>query len=156
MKPLYWWIPWNRSQDSLINRRSTTGDPFGQFRPAFRGIERLIMWWFFQFPLIAGKALFARFPTQVDAIKGHQLDQAFNYTLRLTQIIRQQREDNISTRFRVALGELRASQLSKESWELLRTRIANDLSLTEVTTFDFALRLYSPTQRWERWTLKSF
>jgi hypothetical protein len=56
--------------------------------------------------------------------------------------MRQQGEDNISTRFRVALGELRASQLSKESGELLRTRIANDLSLTEVTTFDFALRLY--------------
>jgi ATP-dependent DNA helicase PIF1 len=34
------------------------------------------------------------------------------------------------------------SQLSKESWELLRTRIANDLSRTEVATFDSALRLY--------------
>lgn len=56
--------------------------------------------------------------------------------------MRQQGEDDISTRFRVALGELRASQLSKESWELLRTRIANDLSPVEVATFDSALRLY--------------
>jgi hypothetical protein len=56
--------------------------------------------------------------------------------------MRQQGEDDISTRFRVALSELRASQLLKESWELLRTRIANDLSPTEVATFDSTLRLY--------------
>jgi hypothetical protein len=56
--------------------------------------------------------------------------------------MRQQGEDDISTRFRVALGELRASQLFKQSWELLRTRIANDLSPTEMTAFDSALRLY--------------
>ena len=56
--------------------------------------------------------------------------------------MRQQGEDDISTGFRLALGELRASQLSKESWELLRTRIANDLPPTKVATFDSALRLY--------------
>ena len=89
---------------------------------------------FFQLPPVAGKALFARSPTQVDAIKGHQLYQDFDRTLRLTQVMRQQGEDDISTRFRVALGELRASQLSKESW--------NDLPPTEVATFDSALRLY--------------
>jgi hypothetical protein len=31
--------------------------------------------------------------------------------------MRQQGEDDISSRFRVALGELQASQLSKQSWE---------------------------------------
>jgi ATP-dependent DNA helicase PIF1 len=97
---------------------------------------------FFQLPPVAGKALFALSPTEVDAIKGHELYQAFDRTLWLTQIMRQQGEDDISTRFRLALGELRTSQLSKESWELLRTRIANDLSPTEVATFDSALRLY--------------
>ena len=56
--------------------------------------------------------------------------------------MRQQGEDEISTRFRLALGELRVSQLSKESWQLLRTRIANDLPPTEVATFHSALRLY--------------
>lgn len=56
--------------------------------------------------------------------------------------MRQQGEDEISTMFRLALGELRVSQLSKESWELLRTRIANDVPPTEVATFDSALRLY--------------
>jgi hypothetical protein len=41
------------------------------------------------------------------AINGHQLYQAFNRTLRLTRIMRQQGEDDTSIRFRVALGELR-------------------------------------------------
>ena len=85
-------------------------------------------------PVLVGKALFARSPTQVDAIKDHQLYQTFNRTLRLPQIMRQQGKDNISIRFRVALSELRGSRLSKESWESLRTRIANDLSPVEVAT----------------------
>jgi hypothetical protein len=36
--------------------------------------------------------------------------------------------------------------LSKESWELLCTRIANRLSLAEVAAFDSALRLYFTTE----------
>jgi len=35
--------------------------------------------------------------------------------------------------------------LSKESWELLCTRVANQLSLDEVAAFDTALRLYFTT-----------
>src|SRR5271170_4620693 len=55
------------------------------------------------------------------------------------------REDEISTKFRLALSELQVSQLSKESWELLCTRVANELSPTELATFDTALRLYFTT-----------
>jgi hypothetical protein len=44
------------------------------------------------------------------------------------------------------LSELRVSQLSKESWELLCTRVANELSSIEVATFDTALRLYFTTE----------
>jgi ATP-dependent DNA helicase PIF1 len=59
--------------------------------------------------------------------------------------MRQQGEDDVSIRFRLALSELRVSQLSKESWELLCTRVANELSPIEVATFDTALRLYFTT-----------
>jgi ATP-dependent DNA helicase PIF1 len=59
--------------------------------------------------------------------------------------MRQQGEDDISIRFRLALSELRVSQLSQESWELLCTRTANQLSSIEVTAFDLALRLYFTT-----------
>ena len=106
------------------------------------GLNVLLCGDFFQLPPVMGKALFAQSPKQVDAIKGQQLYRAFDRTLRLTQIMRQQGEGGVLARFRVALGELRASQLSKESWELLRMRIANDLPPTEVATFDSALRLY--------------
>ena len=56
--------------------------------------------------------------------------------------MRQLGEDDISIRFQAALGELREGKLSKESWELLCTRIANQLSPAEVSRFDNALRLY--------------
>jgi hypothetical protein len=60
--------------------------------------------------------------------------------------MRQQGEDEISIKFRRALSELRVSQLSKESCELLCTRIANRLSPDEVASFDSALRLYFTTE----------
>jgi ATP-dependent DNA helicase PIF1 len=56
--------------------------------------------------------------------------------------MQQQREDDISIRFQVALGELCAGKLSKESWELLCTCVENQLSPGKVSSFDNALRLY--------------
>ena len=49
-------------------------------------------------------------------------------------------------KFRQALSELRVSQLSKGSWELLCSRVANQLSPDEVAKFDDALRLYYTTE----------
>jgi ATP-dependent exoDNAse (exonuclease V) alpha subunit len=59
--------------------------------------------------------------------------------------MRQQGEDEISNRFRLALSELQASQLTVESWNLLCTHMTNQLSPDEVATFDAALRLYFTT-----------
>ena len=59
--------------------------------------------------------------------------------------MQQQREDEISTKFQLALSKLQVSQLSKESQELLCTYVVNELSLNEVTAFDLALQLYFTT-----------
>ena len=50
------------------------------------------------------------------------------------------------TKFRLALSELQVSQLSQESWELLCTRVANQLSPDKVIAFDSALQLYFTTK----------
>ncbi|KAN0075009.1 hypothetical protein V8E54_007620 [Elaphomyces granulatus] len=81
----------------------------------------------FWLPLVGGKPLYSLRHSYVDAIKGHQY-RAFYKTIRLTQVMRQQGEDDISIKFRLVLSELRVSQMSKESWEFLCTRVANQLS----------------------------
>jgi hypothetical protein len=56
--------------------------------------------------------------------------------------MRQQGEDETAVRFRTALTELRESKLSQLSWELLCTRVQNQLLPEEVAGFRSALRLY--------------
>jgi hypothetical protein len=56
--------------------------------------------------------------------------------------MRQQGEDETTIRFRTALGELRESKLSESSWQLLCTRVQNQLLPDEVAQFQSALRLY--------------
>jgi hypothetical protein len=56
--------------------------------------------------------------------------------------MRQQGEDETAIRFRTALSELRESKLSESSWELLCTRVQNQLLPDEVDGFQSALRLY--------------
>jgi ATP-dependent exoDNAse (exonuclease V) alpha subunit len=56
--------------------------------------------------------------------------------------MRQQGEDDTAVRFRTALSELRDSRLSQSSWELLSTRVQNQLLPAEVATFRNVLRVY--------------
>ena len=109
---------------SLIDDRLRAILPAHSDQP-FGGVNVLLCGDFFQLPPVGGKPLYSLKHSHIDAIKGHQLYRAFDWTIRLTQVMRQQGEDEISTKFRLALSELRVSQLSKESWELLCTCIAN-------------------------------
>src|SRR3981081_1663269 len=130
---------------SLIDDRLRAILPATSHLP-FGGVNVLLCGDFFQLPHRGVKPLVSLQASHVDASKGHQLYRAFDQTIRLIQVMRQQGEDEISTKFRLALSELRVSQLSQESWELLCTRVANQLSPDEVTTFDSALRLHFNTE----------
>jgi ATP-dependent DNA helicase PIF1 len=129
---------------SLIDDRLRAIFPATADAP-FAGLNLLLCGDFFQLPPVGGQPLFSTKQSYVEAIKGRSLYQAFDRTIRLTQVMRQQGEDSISIRFRQALSELRISQLSQESWVLLCTRTANQLPPDEVTAFNDALRLYFTT-----------
>ena len=97
---------------------------------------------FFQLPPVAGRPLYSQHATSPAALKGRELYRRFSCTIRLTQVMRQQGEDDTSIKFRDALSQLRVGQLTKESWELLCSRVRIELSPGEVASFDTALRLY--------------
>jgi ATP-dependent DNA helicase PIF1 len=127
---------------SLIDNRLRAILPDNASYP-FSGLNILLCGDFFQLPPVGGRALYSSVKnTNIEAIKGQQLYRSFDRTVRLTQVMRQHGEDDISIRFQVALRELRVGKLSKESWELLCTRVENQLSPDEVSSFDNALQLY--------------
>jgi ATP-dependent exoDNAse (exonuclease V) alpha subunit len=108
----------------------------------FGGLNVLLCGDFFQLPPVNGRPLYTTKPIGPIAIKGQGLYQSFDRTIQLTKVMRQQGEDETTIRFRTALGELRESKLSQSSWELLCTRVQNQLLPDEVAQFQSALRLY--------------
>jgi ATP-dependent DNA helicase PIF1 len=108
----------------------------------FGGLSVLLCGDFFQLPPVTGRPLYATKVTGPVATKGQGLYRLFDRTIRLTQVMRQQGEDETAVRFRTALGELRGSKLSQSSWELLCTRVQNQLPPDDVARFQSALRLY--------------
>ena len=89
----------------------------------FGGLNVLLCSDFFQLPPVNGPLLYTSRPTGIINLKGQGLYQCFDYTVRLTEVIRQQGGDDITVRFWTTLTELRESRLSQSSWELLCTRV---------------------------------
>jgi ATP-dependent DNA helicase PIF1 len=126
---------------SLVDERLRAAKPTFSYLP-FGGINILLCGDFFQLPPVTGTPLFSTSAISLNSKRGLELYRAFDRTVRLTELMRQNGIDNESVLFRTALKELRESKLSKSSWELLCTRVQNQLSNTEVSQFNNAIRLY--------------
>ncbi|KAF7887546.1 hypothetical protein EAF00_009840 [Botryotinia globosa] len=99
----------------------------------------------YRLPPVGGRPIYSLPGANIDALKGHNLYRAFDRTIRLVQVMRLQGGDELSTKFRSAFSELREGRLFREGWDLLCTRVANQLPPAEVATFESALRLYFTT-----------
>jgi hypothetical protein len=110
----------------------------------FGGLSVILIGDFFQLPPVLNKALYSTGDDLKDMeIVGRNAYLSFNKSVFLTTIQRQQGEDQAP--FRRALEELRKTEVSIPSWELLTSRCSVKLSPDEVESFGDALRIY-PTK----------
>ncbi|KID96258.1 ATP-dependent DNA helicase PIF1, partial [Metarhizium majus ARSEF 297] len=110
----------------------------------YAGINIFVCGDFHQLPPIAAAVMYSNLPNarNADFLAGQQAYRALDTTARLTQLMRQDGDDNETLQFRRALSELRVHQVSRQSWQLLSTRVQNELTPNEVESFKDALRLY--------------
>jgi hypothetical protein len=110
----------------------------------YAGINIFLCGDFHQLPPIGAMVMYSDLPNarNADFLTGRQAYRAVDTTLRLTQLTRQDGDDEETLGFRRVLGELRVYQVSQQSWQLLNTRVQNQLIPDEIESFDDALRLY--------------
>jgi PIF1-like helicase len=110
----------------------------------YAGINIFLCGDFHQLPPIGAMVMYSNLPNarNADFLTGQQAYRALDTTVRLTQLMRQDGDDEETLQFRRTLEELRVYQVSQQSWQLLNTRVQNQLNPNEVESFDDALRLY--------------
>lgn len=110
----------------------------------YGGMNIFICGDFHQLPPIGATVMYAKMPNtrNADILSGQQAYRALDRTVRLSQLMRQDGDDEETLQFRRALEELRVYQVSRRSWQILNTRVQNELTITEIESFKDALRLY--------------
>src|SRR3981189_361967 len=104
----------------------------------YAGINIFVCGDFHQLPPIGATVMYASLPNarNADFLTGQQAYRALDTTVRLAQLMRQDGDDEETLQFRRALEELRVYQVSQQSWQLLNTRVQNQLTPDEVESFD--------------------
>jgi hypothetical protein len=123
----------------LIDQRLREIFPSRQDEP-YAGINIFVCGDFHQLPPIGAAVMYSNAPSRnADHLRGQQSYRALDKTARLTQLMRQDGEDDETIQFCRALRELRTYEVSQQSWQLLSTRVQNRLTPVEVASFDNAV-----------------
>lgn len=131
-------------QLSRVHARLLEAFPSRRSEP-FAGLNILLCGDFAQLPPVMGKALYARLIPQrssTDVLHAREYYHCLAHTVVLDRVIRQGGSDRESVRFRNTLDELRNNKLSKPHWEMLLTRVEDNLPLSEIEEFGNSLRIF--------------